>query len=459
MMLVVDIPPNGAEQRNVDLVSCLLTSRTMFAATLTVLYRHVTIPHSLIFSKFLAQITSHPHLGAIVRRLDFSHFSSVGLGRTRRMNAELQMVTATTLARCLDLTPRLREFLVQEHVDGDMDERVLTKLFCDMPLLRAMDFCGCSSSSFREAFSRVVNALNPLLPKTMTLQRLSLHECGTIPTAALETLLPRLDRLTHLDLSHTLVTPSALSRIPHTARLTHLNLSKCSRLSGDAVVKFVTTHPAARQSLVYMNLAADPSRFRLLSEADVANLLPAVPPTMRALNLNGAKVTPRHLALLQPLARQLEELGLGYSELSLNDIQSLYCPAMTDNSAWVQPTLHYLDLSGIGSITPSALLSSSCILLRPQTLPLTVLELDAKTVAGLRERASSRGRSGSGWLVRDLGRRGWYVRDRSTSAHGAVQSDGDRRDWKMGALWWGMRKVPVAWSDVGGLYGHYMFKR
>ena len=34
-----------------------------------------------------------------------------------------------------------------------------------------------------------------------------------------------------------------------------------------------------------------------------------------------------------------------------------------------------------------------------------------------------------------------------------------RRGWKMGAMWWGMRKVPVAVGEVGGLYGHYMFKK
>jgi hypothetical protein len=40
-----------------------------------------------------------------------------------------------------------------------------------------------------------------------------------------------------------------------------------------------------------------------------------------------------------------------------------------------------------------------------------------------------------------------------------AQPDDGRRTWKMGATFWGMRKVPVARAEVGGMYGLYMFKR
>lgn len=33
------------------------------------------------------------------------------------------------------------------------------------------------------------------------------------------------------------------------------------------------------------------------------------------------------------------------------------------------------------------------------------------------------------------------------------------RPWMMGAGSWGMRKVPVAVADAGGMYGNYMFER
>lgn len=464
LLLMEDVPPNGSAHRNVDLVSCLLTSRTLGAATLNVLYRNVTFPHSLIFSKFLAHLNRYPALGALVRRLDFSHFSSVGLGRTRRMNTEIQRLTSQTLTQCLELTPRLREFLAQEHIDGDINEDVLRKLFGGLPLLQALDFCGCSSKSFQDAMVAVIGPANPTLPASLTIERLSLHECATLPASVFERLLPRLPRLTHLDLSHTLVTATALERIPSTARLTHLSLSKCTRLTGEAVVSFVTTHPAVRDSLVYLNLLSDPSRYRLLCKVDVTRLLAGLPTTVRALNLNGAEINREHLPSLVPVTKHLEELGLASAELSLDDIQSLWRPAPpeddemdvdppTEENIWIPPSLHYIDLTGVSAVSPAALLSNPCILLQPLTQPLEVIELSSKAVAVLRERLSAKARPG--WVIREIGRRAWYVRARL----GESSPEDDRRPWKMGALWWGMRKVPVSRSEVGGLYGHYMYKR
>lgn len=471
LLLMVDIPPNGSAHRNVDLVSCLLASRTLGVATLNVLYRHVTVPHSLIFSKFLAGLDRYPALGTLVRRLDFSHFTSVGLGRTRRMNAQIGLLTSSTLTRCLDLTPRLREFVVQEHLQGDIDDEVLRRLFGGLPLMEALDFCGCSEKPFRDAMARLLAPANPALPASLALRRLSLHECGSLPPSVFETLLPRLPRLTHLDLAHTAVTAAALSCLPATARLTHLNLSRCGRLTGPAVVAFVTTHAAATDDgLVYLNLQSDPSRYRMLAAADVTALLGALPPSLRALNLSGSEIVPEHLPALRPLVAHLEELGLAHAKLSLDDVQSLWrSPTAADShhggggagrtdegaaeAAWTPPSLHYLDLSNVSAVTPAALLASSCTLLQPQTRPLQVIELGANAVAVLAARLSAKARPG--WVIRDIGRRAWYVRARPLDA----SVDEDRRPWKMGALWWGMRKIPVARSEVGGIYGHYMFKR
>ena len=464
-LLAIDIPPHGYTHRNVDLVSCLLTSRTLHAATLTTLYNRITIPHSMIFSKFLDHITQHPALGTVVRRLDFSHFSSVGLGRTKRMNSELQMVTAATLLKCLELTPRLQEFLVQEHLDNDLDQAVITKIFCDMPLLRAVDFCAASSFSFKDAFTAVMSPTKIDLPLMIQIKRLSLHECTTLPSSALETLLPRLPLLTHLDVGHTQITDSALSSIPDTARLTHLSLSRCTRISGPRVVDFLINHPAANRSMVYLNLQADLSRYRLLSQADVETLLPKLPSNLRALNLSGAKLIGAHMPMLLPLTKHVEELSLGYSELSLDDIHQIFVPKSAahedgalsvEEQNWIPPVLHYLDLTGVPAVTPGRLMSSSCVLLRPMTQPLEVLEIGEHVISGLRERVASSRRLG--WVLRELGRRGWYVREPSKDIAVADRDTG-RRAWKMGAMWWGVRKIPVAWGEVGGLYGHYMFKK
>lgn len=462
--LALDVAPNGYGPRNVDLVSCLLTSRTIHAATLKTLYNHVTIPHSSIFSKFLKHVSGYPGLGMIVRRLDLSQFTSVGLGRTRQMNAEVQNLTSRTLVQCLELTPVIQEVLLQEHLDDDIDDRVLKKMFFDLPRLRAVDFCGASSPSFQNAFSATISSMADFPSRALSLRRLGLHECFTIPSSAFEALLPRLPHLTHLDVAHTHVTDKALMSIPDSARLTHLNLGRCSHISGDGMVRFLTSHWAVG-GLIYLNLSCDVARYRLFGEHDVERLLPVLPATLRSLNLNGAKIRASHIPSLLPLTKHLEELGIGFTDLSIRDINAFFCPPSAASMAeeeegekedppWIPPALRYLDLTGISSVSQGSLFSSSCALLGPSTAPLEVLELGDTVISVLRGSKATNKRRG--WVVKDLGRRGWYVREPQPGQQG--NSNG-RRSWKMGARWWGMRKIPVAWSEVGGLYGHYMFKK
>lgn len=479
--LALDLPPSGYAPRNVDLISCLLTSKTVHVATINTLYKQITIPHSQIFSKFLRHVCEYPGLGTLVRRLDLSHFTSVGLGRSRQSNSEVQNLTSKSLLQCLELTPAIQEVLLQENLDDDIDENVLKKLFFGLPKLRAVDLCASSSLPFAEAFGSVLTSLVESPSTMLGIKRLSLHECFTLPSSAFETLLPRLTKLTHLDVSHTRVTDRALQSIPYSADLSHLNLGRCIQITGEGVVDFLTTHPAVK-GLVYLNLSCDISRYRLLWEADVDRLLPSLPSTLRSLNLNGARIRPRHVSQLLPLTKHLEELGLASAELSLANVNSLFKPpqsqshntdehaptstsspadAETDSQSqpsWAPPTLHYLDLSSNPSITQSTLFNTPApanILLSPATLPLEVIELGDKAISSLRECKNTNKRLG--WCVKELGRRGWYVRDLVGEMKGDVR--GGRRGWKMGAMWWGMRKCPVAWSEVGGLYGHYMFKK
>ncbi|KAM5442079.1 hypothetical protein MferCBS31731_002908 [Microsporum ferrugineum] len=461
--LALDIPPNGYTPRNVDLISCLLTCRTLHSATLGVLYRHITFPHSIIFSKALNHIRQYPSLGTIVRRLDFSHFTSVGLGRTQQMNVEIQNLTSKTLLQCLDLLPNLKELLLQEHVEDDVDGDVVRKIFITKTLLRAIDFCGCSSAKFSSGFLSAVTQ-EPNFPNVLpNLRRLSLHECTGLPDEAFQSLLPRLTNLTHLDVAHTQISNSTLFLIPYTARITHLNISRCTKLTGPEVVRFLTTHPAVTSSLVYLNIMVDASRHRILEEADVPNLLPHLTSTLRSLNLGGARISSAHMPDLLRLSKHVEELGLSSADLTLDDINSFFAPppdSSTDSSTptpWQPSHLRYLDLTRNPYLTQAALFNSkSCLLVTPQSYPLLVIELSERIIAPLRTRSKS-SNNRSGWVVRELGRRGWYVRE--PSGDPAMPIDDGQRSWKMGAHWWGTRKIPVSVGDVGGIYGHYMFKK
>ncbi|EQL34494.1 hypothetical protein BDFG_03644 [Blastomyces dermatitidis ATCC 26199] len=479
--LAIDIPPNGYTPRNIDLVSCLLTSRTLHSATLSVLYRHITIPHSIIFSKALNHIKQYPALGTIVRRLDFSHFTSVGLGRTQQMNVEIQNLTSKTLLECLELLTNLKECLLQEHLEDDVNVDVLRKLLSRTPSLRAVDFCGCSSAIFSNGFLSAVTEDFDFPATLPALRRVSLHECSGLIPRVFEVFLPRLVNVTHLDVCHTQITNSALMSIPHTARITHLNISRCTKLTGPEVVKFLTTHPAVRDSLIYLNVMTDSSRHQLLDETDVDTLLPCLTSTLRSVNLGGAKICSSNMPCLLRLSKHVEELGLDSANLTISDINLFFALPPSDNNvsdndantnangvnpstrrAWIPSQLRYIDLTRNPHVTQAALLNpKACLLVTPHSAPLDVIELSEKIISPLRQRSRAN-KYGNGWLVRDLGRRGWYVREPALGTRQGkptVKPDDGRRSWKMGARWWGMRKIPVAVGDVGGLYGHYMFKK
>jgi hypothetical protein len=370
------------------------------------------------------------------------------------------------------LTPNLKEFLAQEHIDDDLSSDVIQYLLCSLPKLKALDFCACSSTSFRDAFNTVITTAP--LPAYLPITRLSLHECTILPSTIFSTLLPRLKNLTHLDVAHTRLTASALHSIPQTAKLTHLNLSKCSHLSGADVVDFLTHHPAAK-SLIYLNLAMDVKSHEMLTPDDLTALLPILPPSLRSLNLKGSKMHKSHIPLLLPLTKHLEELGLG-RHLDLSSITHLFSPPSShstsyfsqsniggdveDEEEWIPHTLRYLDVSdlSVAELDLGTLFGSSCPVLQGKSEPLEVVEVGSEVWKKV-EKAPAVKRVG--WCGKEAGRRGWLVRDRARSdgGKGAEKADSGARDWKWGACYWGMRKVPVARAEVGGMYGHYMFKR
>ncbi|KAI8625873.1 hypothetical protein F5Y19DRAFT_466867 [Xylariaceae sp. FL1651] len=445
--LVLDVPPEGLTSRNADLMAMLLTSRTLHSATLNALYRNITIPHSRIFRKFLTHISQNQELGTIVRRLDFSHFNPTSFFATASERATTRNLTHETLLQCLELTPYLREFLAQEYVDDDIDEHVLRKLFFGLERLQGLDFCGCSSAPFRAAFTSILSAD---WPQTLSISRLSLHRCIGLPPAVFETLLPRLDKLTHLDVAGTRITDAALMSIPHTARITHLNLGNCKLLSSETVIDFLTNHPAVK-NLVYLSLAADCRSYELLDEDDVTRLLPLLPSTLRSLSLKGSKMSASHIGMMRPLTKHLEELSLGRN-LKTGDINRLFLPdEEIEQLNWVPHTLKFLDLSDYcaNSLNMSTLFGNASLLNR-HSAPLEVVEFADDAYERL---SRSSVVTQTGWVATDFGSRSWLVR----------KPDGTRdlgfREWKMGAAFWGMRKVPVAFANVGGMYGSYMFKR
>ncbi|KAK3944544.1 putative F-box protein [Diplogelasinospora grovesii] len=457
-LLVLDIPPNGITRRNVDLMSLLLTSKTLHVATLSSLYNRITIPHSRIFHKFLTHVAAHPTLGTIVRRLDFCHFNPSLAFSTAAERSQARNLTSETLLRCLELTPYLQEFLAQEYIDEDLDAGVLQKLFLGLPRLQALDFTGCTSKSFKAAFTAIVT---PDWPMELSIRRLSLHKCLTLPSSILETILPRLKKLTHLDVAGTRITDAALASIPGTARITHLNLAKCTLLSARAVIDFLATHPAV-QELVFLSLGTDARSHQLFDVDDLTELLPKLPQSLKSLSIKGSRMDAGHIDLLRPLTKHLEELALGRS-LNLEDVNRLFVPDENDDGEismqidWVPHTLRYIDLSDMwgSELDLPYLFNNQCAILRSFSEPLEVVEIAEDVCRRVAKSKTALQRIG--WRLSECGSRGWMVRENKNET-GGPRDDG-RRSWKMGAEAWGMRKIPVARAEVGGMYGSFMFGR
>lgn len=367
--LILDIPPNGAALRNIDLVSLLLTSKTVHFVTLPTIYKNITIPHSTIFGKFLMQITSHPSLGELVRRMDFSHFNPTADGSTVRERASRQNLTQETLMKALKLTPHLQEFLTQEYVDTEIDNKVLFMLLAELHGLVSLDFCGCSSLRFRDAFLNVVCYQPKPLPSQLSITRLSLHECIILPFDVFEILLPRLTNLTHLDVAHTRIKSHALHLIPETARLTHLNLARCSNLDGADVVKFLTKHPACK-SIIYLNLFVEAKSSELFDIQQLERLVPSLPSTLKSLNIKGSKMSTKIVKLLLPFTKHLEELGLGRN-LDVHEIMEFFA-----TSEVATCNLRYIDISDISARGTTVADLTNSQLLRPWSIPLEVIELE-----------------------------------------------------------------------------------
>ncbi|KAK9368913.1 hypothetical protein V1509DRAFT_621870 [Lipomyces kononenkoae] len=354
---------------------------------LTALYSHVHVGHPRAFDVFRYELRKNEALGPVVRCLDFSDFTSVGLGRTRRMNREIQMVTTTTITDVLTQTPNLHEFLASESIEDDMGKAVLDTLF-GFPALEAVDFCGASGSSFTHAFSTVQFTI-PL----SNLTRVSLHECVSLPSSVFEKFLPLLDNLLRLDLTHTQVSGKALQAIPHTARITHLSLAKCRSLPGKEIINFLTTHPAITRpkklrwlSLQWTDVTAD----------QLTTLLDGLPTSVKHLNLYGLPIADSHLSLLPP---NIEELSLAYSSIEPDTIIEHFGTSK-------RPRLRYLDLTGNPHMTVWTI--ADMRLLRACS-DIRTWEFDAQQVLAKIADAQMPGYA----IVLGQGRRGWIFKGHS----------------------------------------------
>lgn len=351
-----------------------LLSKTLNTISLRFLYKYAIFnrPHS--FDKFLQNVIKYPGLGQFVEFMDFQMFTSVGLGRTGRMNQEIQMVTSKTILQALSLTPNLVEFLASENIQDDLDEHVLNYLFNCLPKLQALDFCGASSESFVSAFHNLI--IQPVsiaddLENLSNLFKISFHDCSSLTPDIFTKVLSPLYNLRRLDLTHTSITSLILKTcLPRTARLTHLSLAKCSKLTTKDLINFLTTHPAVANDLLqWLSLQIDANMVTPLNEVYLFYTIKHLKAlNLKYLNLGGLPVNLRVLKLIKNQFPVLESLSISHSSVEMSDIME-YLDSNTQ--------IKFLDISGCKRISKFNL---STILKRNYGSQLRAVEFDYKSL-------------------------------------------------------------------------------
>ncbi|ODV96606.1 hypothetical protein PACTADRAFT_48437 [Pachysolen tannophilus NRRL Y-2460] len=387
------------------------------------LYRYAVFTRPNSFDKFLTNLNSDEQLGLNVKFLDFMEFTSIGLGRTGKMNEEIQMVTNKTILNCLKLTPNLLEFLASESIETDIDVNILNHLFNHLIFLKSLDFCGATNLKFIKAFQDL-NILRYSIPN---ITKISFHDCTNLPSDVFIKLLPKLINLQRLDLSHTMITCKILDNfLPKTCKLTHLSLSRCSKLTTRELLEFFVHNEIIQAgNLKWLNLQVDNSVVSPLNEDQLTYLLKHLnTKNLKYLNLGGFPINSKHLQIMKENFPHLESLGISNAKISVDDLyhflketknhhhhhhQQQHQQQHEREQQNLRQNLKFIDLSGIKSITRWTIDQP---LLLDASNSLEAIELGSKIVDELRL-VSTLQTPSSIWKLYDnnqLSRRGWLYK-------------------------------------------------
>lgn len=243
-------------------------NRTFNHVCRVLIYRYLNFTSAKSFHKLLSALReADPGLKRLVEVADFQELTSIGLGRTGEMNKMIKNLTNETLWEFLLLTKgNLREFLASEHMQEDIDERIIYFLLSPGTVLSVVDFCGCSGSLFTKHFDAAVErmASHPYSTENFQITCLGLNDCTDIPTLTLSKLLNLLPELQKLDLTHTAIDDNTLiNDVPHWKNLTHLSFGECLQLTPRGVLEFFSYHPAVTDennncTLQWLNVQVHP---------------------------------------------------------------------------------------------------------------------------------------------------------------------------------------------------------
>lgn len=269
--------------------------------------------------------------------------------------------------------PNLVAFGATEYMDGSLNLSVLSELFLrgspsgqrgrptrgralidnndeeedrerrrDCKELEAIDFTGCVSAVFVNAFTEFVNShlLPPLEsdsgseddsnrrrsrldrggsfePLTFPgLQRLCMRGVKSVLARSLGPFLLALPNLTHLDLSGTRITPEILEAMgqSQTMRLKSLALARCIRLTSESIRHFLVDSPVTSE-LTELTLYGDMTYLSPIQPTDLREIITLAPcftsGNLAYLDLSSAPIDSSILAAFKPQPK-MRSLGLSH---------------------------------------------------------------------------------------------------------------------------------------------------
>ncbi|QSZ32386.1 hypothetical protein DSL72_001960 [Monilinia vaccinii-corymbosi] len=302
------------------LFSCLRVSRAIYMNALFITYRSVTVTHMSAFNHILAQLAKNPVLGRTIRNLDFSELTTA-----RRMRE-----FSNHLYGMICLAPHLREFRIPKdaNLNGFLSEPLLRLLFVGLPHLKTLDLGNCTSSTL-DYIPRMFDSTPEIT--SLPIRSLSLENCTALPASSFDSLFSRLSSIQSMTLSHTHITTGALQLLPPTARVSHLAINHCPSLEDVSLVDFITSHPAVKDTLEYLDASADLAVGEEINEGGTERLLKHTPKTLKTLKLRGWKMDSACVTQLKGLNQTVRELSIG-TGLFMRDLESMFLDAEENDS-------------------------------------------------------------------------------------------------------------------------------
>ncbi|KAJ3502582.1 hypothetical protein NMY22_g18537 [Coprinellus aureogranulatus] len=422
-----------------------------------------------------------PLPGRYVRHLDFNHFRTIGMRRSVEEGVNSRFVTGDRVQAVLKELPNLTAFGATEYMDGALTLPVLNELFLrgapsgergrqsrgrnlmddddvdeedkerrrECKDLEAVDFTGCISAVFVNAFTEFVQT-HLLAPEvessgeednterpSRAARAAALFEPVSFPgmrrlgMRGVKSILPRFlgpfvlsfPHLTHLDLSGTRITSEILDSLGGSAtmRLKSLALARCIKLSSDSIRRFLVDSPVTSE-LTELNLYGDMTYVSPLTVSDLHAIMTEsaalTSGNLVYLDMSSAPFTKEILDAAKPFPK-LRSLGLSHiPRLGLKAIsQFVKQKAKNVEILTLINTSPELD----GATPRQTSLSLHADIIRPLCTPpftFSITSPSAPQQAPTRLRIielsktmlSNLGSGAGTWrIIRSKGGRGWYV--------------------------------------------------